>query len=819
MSNLLSLFIEPPYDAWTKNHGYGEEKDGVVTDHISLTADPAQVSNLDKLNLLAACPGVLSVHPPSTGPQPHSSYYVDLLTTDPMSETITLYLHLTPLAAFEPVLTKRVNELQHIKPPVTPFDLTEMKLIGFVYYNVDTASLLSSIEDLLNQSILAHPSITNGVNLDDRKNMFVQGNLPVFVKKAGCRIGLPGLVLNDNTNTTTRQVGFGVLTNLGTWDPSHLYHELNDILLQEDPKKVQGFKNLLPLNWPIIPQNLDVAAATENILYPIELLEMMRRSHNLTGTEWREVGNNQKALFRKQLQARTGNLKEGDTTPHFNFNILDKQNLFQLEAVVEFYANFPDPWATGTTPRESTDSNYITVDFLQPEGSDATLALFPRRDTLSLGSDKDLKNLIKNTVQENQKNPHQNDKKNGDIIVIWPNNNPDQKSYYRIIKINGLDVTVDSDINVTVDSNINDTGPFEWRILRRPILVLIDSFAGRIRGDKATANSSTITLDITEPNLRHVNQNFDTIYLSNVKAGSRSCFRIKDINVAAKTLTLDGTPDLESTTSSWHIPAGLSEGGLPQLSYYIGPDMARPGQPPYQPPALGNDHYDGVMFIIYDGSAQGPFRWSSYTSRYRPNSLSQEGKRKACSSVRGNRRYYYHSWRAHSKEIINFAFHIGKSSPPGHFNKNIPARNYFGYPNIGVDQGCTLDGDHKGDIFIHYGSKGLRSTPRKGSGSLGCLVSPLFSNFRDYMIEIMQQEIRHLISLSGYHFSLTLQDDQEFQELYNQLTELNKLVGKNLRQSRTFFDHEINTDWDTTNWNDKLIGDFWLIRPDERPLD
>src|SRR5262249_47903475 len=41
----------------------------------------------------------------------------------------------------------------------------------------------------------------------------------------------------------------------------------------------------------------------------------------------------------------------------FEFDSNDSQNLFQLEAVVEFFVNFPDPWAQGARPVDVAADN------------------------------------------------------------------------------------------------------------------------------------------------------------------------------------------------------------------------------------------------------------------------------------------------------------------------------------------------------------------------------------------------------------------------------------------------------------------------------
>jgi hypothetical protein len=758
MTKLLSLFIEPSYDDWTKIHGYGEEfpaNSGRIADHIYLQTDR------NDLRLLAACPGRLSVHPPSAVPR--RDY--DLPTPDlsqPLPATVDLYLHLTPLAAFDPVLTARVAALRSVDWPV-------MTLTGFVYYHVDTAALKDDIADLLRGSTV--PPAADNSDLEARMRLFVQGHLDVFVGEAGLPMGLPAPLPDDSTR---RRVRFGALTSPVGWDPAHLYDQLRDMVEQE--LEVDQFLNVVPLVWPVLGPALNKAqamAATESKTYPLAVLEQMRADHDLSPVEWRQVGENQKALLHKRLLARTGHLPAGETAPPFDFNYLDLQNLFQMEAVVEFYANFPDPWDTTTAPRARTDPNFIRVNFVPPEGTAATVGAGP--DILALDAGSDL-----SAVRPGE-----------DIIVTWTAGalpDPTNTHYYRINAVNGL--------NVTVGANVSGAGPFQWRILTRPILVLIDSFAGRMRGEEAvaTAGSATITLNDAFFDVYYdaaqdrygINRNLDTIYLPNDTARASRTYRITNVDYNNDTVTLDGVPSLQGNRSPWHIPAGVSGDMLPTLAYNLGPGGNR-----------GYDHYDGVMFVIYDGSVQAHFRWTSYTSRTTTG--------ESCSSVLGNRRYYYHSLRAGSKEFINFAFHVGNPAPADPHDP-LPGRNYFGRP-INVTAACTVDANGKTEIFIHDGNRNAG-----GTGSEGCIVSPHLYRLRDQMIQILQQELVALNEPGNATHLLELDD---------------KLLYEGRAGSQAFFgnagpppDAQFNTSntWAANYWNDVLQGDFWLIRPDERPI-
>lgn len=94
---------------------------------------------------------------------------------------------------------------------------------------------------------------------------------------------------------------------------------------------------------------------------------------------WRRMGDHQKALWRRRLLARTGHYTETTPLPPFEFNDLDTFNLFQLEAVTEYYANFEVTWDAGaqqevTTVRDPGSAGYVTVDLLNPTGAAATVS-------------------------------------------------------------------------------------------------------------------------------------------------------------------------------------------------------------------------------------------------------------------------------------------------------------------------------------------------------------------------------------------------------------------------------------------------------------
>src|SRR5690606_11198643 len=105
------------------------------------------------------------------------------------------------------------------------------------------------------------------------------------------------------------------------------------------------FLDFAPPTGPLIEPELALADAmrrTTESLFPYATLLEFSRSHNLTPSQWRCVGDNQKALYRRRLLRRSGQARD-EALPPFEFNGWDWHILFQLEAIVEYYANFDDP--------------------------------------------------------------------------------------------------------------------------------------------------------------------------------------------------------------------------------------------------------------------------------------------------------------------------------------------------------------------------------------------------------------------------------------------------------------------------------------------
>ena len=108
------------------------------------------------------------------------------------------------------------------------------------------------------------------------------------------------------------------------------------------------------------------------------------------------------------------------------------------------------------------------------------------------------------------------------------------------------------------------------------------------------------------------------------------------------------------------------------------------------------------------------------------------------------------------------------------------------------------DGPGKTVIRLHYGNTGSTSI---GTGSAGCLVSPVYFQMRNYLIHLYQQERE----------ALGQERDADLDTIYGFGNALGTANGNGNRAG--YFQLT-----DESVWNEKLAGTLWLIRPDERPL-
>jgi hypothetical protein len=493
--------------------------------------------------------------------------------------------------------------------------------------------------------------------------------------------------------------------------------------------------------------------------------------------------------------------------PHFVFNTDDLGNVFQLEAVAEFYANYNDPWRSVTaTPAPGENQplapasvlggagNYLTVDLLDPEG-DAAAPVPPTSGTTTtqfvLDGTVDLTRVWARDAGALASNSHR------DLIYLEAATSRPGR-WYKIMAINPTTRTVTLDAAPVLNRPTS-----AWRIRLRPRLVLVDPIGPRasLRGERAWLASSRPDerrLQVgPEANLATININFDTVYLPADTARTSKTYRIVGCDRAAGTVTLDAAPKLAARQTAWQMPAGLGGRFTPVATNFPSSDR-------------GMDHYQGVMFVVYDGRVHTAKSWSSMTSvRWAPGAEDR-------SSVRGNaaksgphpdsREYDCVSWVS-SEVWRSYSYSVVTRGAGDHVDE---ARFYF--DNVANPPGTwaappesltvRVDGNGKGTIRIHDGHTNTDGDIASGTGSAGCVVSPLVHEWRELMIDLHQQE-RALLGSPP--------DPQ-----------LTVIAGCNTRaaaQALWTNSHGATPPaMPDSGWVHKLAARLWVIRPEERPL-
>jgi hypothetical protein len=640
----------------------------------------------------------------------------------------------------------------------------------------------------------------------------------------------------------------------GPVDPSHACDWMRDHVLDGIPA-VDAFLLFSPRRWPVIdPSGPDPTEATETNLFSMAVLEQLRKDLDLTRDEYRIVGDAQKALHRERLLVRVGSPPAGSTAPPFEFDSDDWRNLFQLEAVAEFYANFRppvvagdyvdhngDPWAGDAVPSEpgAPDAVDRTADFLDPEGDDAT--------------------VVGTTVRfvGSEPLPYTRTGLNRDTIVLENDAVRPTKTYSIQSLTSGQNPDGTQWEGVTLYA-APTPGTTSWRINQRPIIVVIDPFGAREQKGVTLSGSGAVQINPADPTIIRLDGNpdltkvnrkrtdgptnaypnanppkdpsyqagaFDTIYFASDAAptlGGRPArkYRIKSVDLNNHTVEVEGgVPQFTNGVSAWHIPAGVSGQNVP-LYYDLGPHavtLANDAAP--RDDTRGTDHYDGAAFVVFNGRIRHMTRISTYTSRLYPAGHGY------LSSTRGNGRYYVRSIRGDSK-FKNYCFTVedfsfGARPARGERSReNYPAigvrfaRYYFGQtmgpaaddsvppPAPGQHTNPTDPGTGKTGVLIHAGSTG----PWSNSGSAGCFVSPIINTLRKAIVDIAADDF--VASTPG-----------AARPRYAQ-----KLSDATQGASQTLW---VNTNnaalppadkLTAAEWDDRIFYTLWLIRPDERPL-
>jgi hypothetical protein len=742
MAKPLQLFIKPPYPDWTPVHGYGP--DLVVPNQFN---SHVMLETTGTGTFVAAATGKLSARRPNNGLFDPSEPVTIPAASAPLPAAVNLFLHLSPA-------TMAAN---------TPFNDRTREILGlggFTYLNVATASLEAGLAELLDQATIPAGSLTRAQVVEQ----LVRGQLDVPVT-VGHVIGAGSSV---GAVAGSLRLGFTAICIMGSIDPALVYDHMRDFVEESQPE-LDEFLDLVPKKWPVIDPNLpipDVMLATQFFLFSWPVLQNLKTTRALTPAQWRAVGNNQKVLWRERLLKRSGHAPATNTAPPFEFDDEDWQNLFQLEAVVEFYANYTDPWAAGAVPLNPGDAGYQVVDFVDPAGTAAAAA----GNIVTLDGNPDLSRVLVFHNFQSGANERRD-------YLFLATDTARATKMYKITAVDNAAHTVTLDAAPALAG-----GTSAWEINLRPNCVIIDSFGGRESGTTATAAANVVTLD-GPPDLTKINVNFDTIYLPSDTARASRTYRITAVDDAAHTVTLDGPPTLTGGTggnsSAWHIQAGVS-GELPGLVYTLGPGGGR-----------GFDHFDGALFVVFNEEIRIKIRWTSYTSRdYAAGS-------QFLSSLRGNLRYDFMTYRS-GNAFRNYSLRVVDRGAS--YDGVREARFYYSTPvtEDAVPVGTAPNGGGKTEIRLHYS---VFNSAGGGCSSAGCIVSPSYPILRDQLIAVHQLEY------------------EAFNGPGTQDAQMQKASGRTQVQASALWNlGSVAAGLTGANFNDKIVGTFWVIRPDERPL-
>jgi hypothetical protein len=175
---------------------------------------------------------------------------------------------------------------------------------------------------------------------DDVFAAFLAGELTVGAG-SGTTIGRISASVDDGT------MEFAVHTDVGYADPVAMWQAVNPL----------SRFSAIETSWPYL-SSAEARHAAVTSLFPMAVLHHARIAYQLTDPEWRALGDTQKTLYWAALRAKYG---QGAASP-FLFAREDMPNVFQLEALIEFYLAYPRPAQGGFVP----DGPSTPVDLVDP---------------------------------------------------------------------------------------------------------------------------------------------------------------------------------------------------------------------------------------------------------------------------------------------------------------------------------------------------------------------------------------------------------------------------------------------------------------------
>lgn len=431
-----------------------------------------------------------------------------------------------------------------------------------------------------------------------------------------------------------------------------------------------------------------------------------------------------------------------------------------LEAVAQFYLN----WRQPHMPLRTTDRSLRLVRLRDPAGKTAKITAGAAAGTARVEVDPfvDLGEIQPSTGSDH-----------ADLLRLDADAARPGKTYRILSTDPALRI-------VTVEGTPSFANTSSWRVIRRPRLVLIDPFGGRIEGFTASAAGvppGWVSLD-GAPDLNVVRANFDMIALGSDLARPARCYRIITVHPTEPQVQLDATPNLLAD-SVWRLPAGVA-------------DVLNPLAVALTPSADGCDAYDGLLFVAYDNIVQAsPFVFTTYSSTVNTTDPVLG------SSITGNARYVVRSMRSPDSESRNYEFAVTDPDKiaqdlvavAGFYQDNVTALRRP--PPAGSPATVRVDSDGKVNIRIHIGN-----STGAVAGSTGDLVSPTYPALRTLLITLHQAE-RALLGLAA---------DPGLDAVASATTQA---------ASVTLYNSNVVDD---AGWNNRLHCDLLLVRPDLRPF-
>ena len=519
--------------------------------------------------------------------------------------------------------------------------------IGYIAFrNVDVAAA---------KTALCHRIKTNsrraaGVCDDKAWDRFLAGDGSILIQ-AGDRLGAAGMPYLPGTPANRWQVAVGLRTHFGMVDLGSFYAALSATAGVQSPPAAAALVPRMGVRVPLIDPARAVRAVGTDRIWPWSALVDYKRAKNLRYSEWRQLGDLQKDLYRAQLLARVRPAVAPANTARFDFDVDDLANVFQLEAVAEFYLNLTEPWDAAVAPIAPGSAGYRAMNLLSLYGTAAQI----NGQSATLDDALDMARVSAGR----------------DTLLLETEGVRPGKQFRVMDTPGGQTVALDAAPQI-------GGGTSAWRILDTPTLIQIDSFGARVQGSRAVAAAGqTIELQaLSDPQLHLLAQvnRWETVALgtATASAGSARILEKPTIDRAARTarLTLDRAVAMPVGGVAWSIPAGV--GGV---QGYLSQKPKKPASDQW-----GWDHYDGMLFLVGGGEVRCAFPWTSYTSR----ALDRKGNgTRFHSSIKGNRHYRFGS--VFSRNLyINVAFSVIDPEGVPRGRRQTPIAPLEGRPGVEV---------------------------------------------------------------------------------------------------------------------------------------